>query len=505
MSVDVNTAPPAALGHGEQWPLVPGAELAAGPSGPARLSPLIGTAVEALAAGIAERGGPAPARAPEELAERVRDALGWVLPDTGTGSHEALDRLSRMLAAGSVDPADPACAAHLHCPPLAVAVAAEVVSAALNPSLDSWDQAPAATTVETEVIAALARLTGYRPDRAAGVLTGGGTESNLMGMALARDAALRQHAGTEPAYDGVGGAGYRLRIFCSAAAHFSVQRNAALLGLGEASVTAVPVDDRHRMDPAALARALEQCTGIPAMIVATAGTTDLGAIDPLPEIAEIAAEYRVWLHTDGAYGGGALLSGALAPLLDGIERSDSVALDLHKLGWQPIASGVFLAADGNTLEPLARRVAYLNPADDEDAGYDGLLGRSLRTTRRADAFKIAVTMRALGRSGLGELVERCHALARYAAEQIEAHPALELAAHPTLTTVAFRYRAFGRPDRVNAELRRRLLRSGRAVVGRTELFGAVWLKLTLLNPHASETDIDAVINEIVMAGTEEDG
>lgn len=505
MSVDVNAGSPGEIGLTEPSPPLAGAELAGGLAGPARLSALVGTAVQAIAAGSVERGGPAPTCEPRVLAEQVRGSMGQTLPDSGTGSEEALGHLTRMLAAGSVDPADPACAAHLHCPPLAVAVAAELVSASLNPSLDSWDQAPAATTVENEVVSALAELAGYRPERAAGVLTGGGTESNLMGLALARDAALREHAGVEPADEGVGGPGCRMRVFCSAAAHFSVQRNAALLGLGEAAVTAIPVDDRHRMDTAALERELQRSSDSPAIIVATAGTTDLGAIDPLTEVAELAGEHRAWLHTDAAYGGGALLSEELAPLLDGIARSDSIALDLHKLGWQPIAAGVFLAGDGSAMEPLARRVAYLNPADDEDAGYDGLLGRSLRTTRRADAFKIAVTMRALGRRGLGELVDRCHALARYAAEQIASHPALELAADPVLTTVAFRYRAFGRPDRVNAALRRRLLRHGRAVVGRTELFGEVWLKLTLLHPDAAYSDIDALVNDIVIAGTEEDG
>ncbi|SNR45836.1 L-2,4-diaminobutyrate decarboxylase [Haloechinothrix alba] len=505
MSVDVNAGSPGEAGVTEPPPPVAGSEPAGGHAGPARLSALVDTAVQAIATGTAERGGPAPAREPCALAEQVRDTMGEALPELGTGAEEALSCLTRMLAAGSVDPSDPACAAHLHCPPLAVAVAADLVSATLNPSLDSWDQAPAATTVETEVVAALAELAGYRPERAAGVLTGGGTESNLMGLGLARDAALRERAGVGPAYEGVSGPSCRMRVFCSAAAHFSVQRNAALLGLGEASVTAVPVDDRHRMDTAALCRALRRCEDAPAVIVATAGTTDLGAIDPLPEVAELANEHGAWLHTDAAYGGGALLSEGLAPLLDGIALSDSIALDLHKLGWQPIAAGVFLAGEGYAMEPLARRVAYLNPTDDELAGYDGLLGRSLRTTRRADAFKIAVTMRALGRRGLGELVDRCHALARYIATQIASHPALELAADPALTTVVFRYRAFGNSDRVNAALRRRLLRRGRAVVGRTELSGEVWLKLTLLHPGAARSDADALLNEIVIAGTEEDG
>jgi L-2,4-diaminobutyrate decarboxylase len=165
-----------------------------------------------------------------------------------------------------------------------------------------------------------------------------------------------------------------------------------------------------------------------------------------------------------------------------------VALDLHKLGWQPIAAGVFLARDPAGLDPLAQRAAYLNPADDEEAGYPSLLGNSIRTTRRFDAFKVLVTLRTLGRSGLGALVDACHDLAVHAATRLEASPAWELAAPPVLTSVVFRVRGAD-----NAAIRRRLLESGRAVVGRTDLHGEVWLKLTLLNPDATPADVDALL------------
>ncbi len=148
------------------------------------------------------------------------------------------------------------------------------------------------------------------------------------------------------------------------------------------------------------------------------------------------------------------------------------------------------------------------------------MGLSLRTTRRPDAFKLAVTLRTLGRAGLGRLVDACHDLARYAADTVRAEPELELHAEPVLTALLFRYRPAGpdspRPDadpaaldpaaldRVNAELRRELLRGGRAVVGRTELPGEgpgrVRLKLTLLNPHTTPAEVDALIAEVVRAG-----
>jgi L-2,4-diaminobutyrate decarboxylase len=457
--------------------------LAGGIDGPAALEPLLAVALDALGTGARRRGGPVPAGTPEDLAAEIACALGGdPLPAQGVGPVAALAPLATALAAGTADPADPRCAGHLHCPPLAVAVAAEVVAAALNPSLDSWDQGPSATELEPHVVRALAGLVGYDTGVAGGVITSGGTESNLMGLLLARE----QAAG-------------RLRVLCSEVAHFSVRRNAGLLGLGEDAVVTVPVDGEHRMDPGALARLLDATGDEPACVVATAGSTDLGSIDPLPEVTAICAARGAWCHVDAAYGGGALFSDRLAGLLSGVDGADSVALDLHKLGWQPVAAGVFLTARADALAPLARRVAYLNPADDEAAGYPSLLGNSLRTTRRVDAFKIAVTLRALGRSGLGRLVDACHDLARYAARRVAATGCLELAAEPVLTTVVFRHTG---GDLVNAALRRRLLAEGTAVVGRTEVAGEIWLKLTLLNPHARQADVDALLDAVVAAGAE---
>lgn len=490
-------------------PPPPAAALAGGALGSAALRPLLAVVLDALALGAADRNGPVPGASHSSIEAAVRKAAGDdFLPETGVGAHAALGELTRMFAAGAADPADPRCAAHLHCPPLAVAVAADLAAAALNPSLDSWDQAPAGTALEPEVVATLAELVGFGPG-AAGTITSGGTESNLMGLLLARDFSARA-AGHDTSRRGItpDEAG-RLRVLCSRAAHFSVARGAGLLGLGEDAVITVPTRADHTMDVGVLRSELTalRARGDTAVaVLATAGSTDLGAVDPLAEIADVAAEFGTWLHVDAAYGAGALFSPRLAPLLAGLDRADSVALDLHKLGWQPVPAGVFLTRSAELFAPLERSVAYLNAEDDEQAGYPSLLSRSLRTTRRPDVFKIAVTLRALGRGGLAALVDRCHDLARHGAARVRAHPRLELFAEPVLSTVLFRYlptTTNPQQDLVNAQLRRVLLAEGRAVVGRTEHDGAVWLKLTLLNPHASERDVDALLEAVVTAGDKE--
>ena len=547
------------------------AALAAGPDGTNRLIELLTVALAALDEGTVARGGPIPAGGPHVVAAAVRAALygpglhggglhgagvhdaglygpdlddaqgnsshvvdsgeasagarDSVLPSVGVGAERALADLTHVLAYGAADPADPACAAHLQTPSLAVSAVADFVVSVLNPSLDSWDQAPAATALEGEVIAALADLVGYAPSRAGGVMTSGGTESNLMGLLLGRDWAVRRYHGIDAGAAGPAAPPHgRLRILCSREAHFSIARSAALLGLGEDAVIRIATDADHRMDPGALAEALGriQARGeVPAAVVATAGTTDFGAIDPLRRIAETALDYGAWLHVDAAHGGGALFSDRLAPLMHGIELADSVGLDLHKFGWQPVAAGVFLTRSADSFAPLERHVSYLNPVDDEEAGYPSLLGRSLRTTRRADAFKVAVTLRALGRSGLGGLVDRCHDCARYAALAIGANQRLELDAQPVLSSVVFGYRTADAADadRVNAALRRRLLAEGRAVVGRTDVANIadtadtahapsgprrVRLKLTFLNPATTPSDIDALLEAVVAAGEKEE-
>ncbi|MEY9890376.1 L-2,4-diaminobutyrate decarboxylase [Catenulispora sp. MAP5-51] len=487
--------------------------LASGPSGTGPLALLLATLLDGLDRGRADWLGPLPPGGPAAVRDAVAATGFGALPDKGEDPFETLAALGRLLAWGSADPAHPHCAAHLHCPPLAVGVAAETAVAALNQSLDSWDQSPAAGEIEERVVRTLTRSVGYS-DASAGVLTSGGTESNLMGLLLARDDVLRRRFDADPDLDGVPPfAAGRLRILASDQAHFSVARNAAILGLGERCVVSVASDTEGRMRSDALAEAMEAVADrdeIPLAVVATAGTTDLGAIDPLVPIAKVAARHGAWFHVDAAYGGGLLLGTVADARLQGLHVADSVTLDLHKLGWQPVPAGCFLVKQAASLRSLEKRVSYLNSVDDEQAGYPSLLGRSLRTTRRADAVKLAATFQALGRDGFQQLTDRCLALAGYAAEAVRKHADLELTAEPQLTTVLFRYLPPDPrdADRVNGLLRRHLLEAGRAVLGRTELArerpgtppGRVRLKLTLLNPHTTELQIDALLAAVRAAG-----
>ncbi|MGW7436861.1 pyridoxal phosphate-dependent decarboxylase family protein [Streptomyces sp. NPDC054849] len=443
--------------------------LAGGANGPTALRPLIDTVLDALHTGARARGGPLPAGGPDAQAAHVQAALGDVLPAHGTGDHEALRTLVHALAAGAADPADPLCAAHLHCPPLAVAAAADLAASALNPSLDSWDQAPAASAVEALLTRTLA-AEFYDTPHADALVTTGGTEANQLALLLARE----RH-------------GPRLTVLHGANAHHSVPRAAWLLGLPPATTLPTPTGT---LDPADLARALAATPG-PTLVTATAGTTDAGLIDPLHHIADLCDRYGADLHIDAAYGGLLALSPRHRDKLAGLGRAHSLTIDLHKLGWQPVAAGLLAVPDTALLAPLAHQADYLNATDDTEAGLPDLLGRSLRTTRRPDALKIATTLRSLGRDGLAHLIDRTCALAQQLAGLLDAHPGFELHAAPTISTVLFR--PTHADDDQLATLRRTLLHEGRAVLGRTHADGRLWLKATLLNPHTTAGDLDTLI------------
>ncbi|MFI5682679.1 pyridoxal phosphate-dependent decarboxylase family protein [Streptomyces sp. NPDC051636] len=434
--------------------------LASGPDGPAALGPLLDTVLDALHQGGRSRGGPLPAGGPEAVAARITDAMGDVLPDDG--DPDALRTLVHALAAGSADPADPLCAAHLHCPPLAVATAADLAASALNPSLDSWDQAPAASALEALVTRALAQEIGL----ADSLVTTGGTEANQLALLLAREA----HGGS-------------VRLVHGANAHHSLPRAAWLLGLPDPVVVPAP---GGTLDPAALDEALTRLPR-PLLVAATAGTTDAGLIDPLPEIAGLCAAHGARLHIDAAYGAGLAFSDRHRDKLAGLEAAHTVALDLHKLGWQPVAAGLLAVARPRDLTVLHQRADYLNADDDTEAGHPDLLGRSLRTSRRPDILKIAVTLKTLGRTGLGALTDQVCARARQFAALVQDHPGFELYDRPVISTVLFRPTTA--TDGAVADVRRRLLHEGRAVLGRARLDGRLWLKATLLNPHTGPDDL----------------
>ena len=461
-------------------------------------------ATEAVLDGFADDRDPYTGASPAALASQL-DAL--VIPETGTGLNAAIDEVADTVLPHSVGTSNPRCAAHLQCPPMIPGLAAEAMLTATNQSLDSFDQAPAATVLEQRVVDALCDLFGF-PNGADGVFTSGGTQSNFQALLLARDRYCSRNFGRDVQSGGLPAAAESLRIVCSEVAHFTAEQAAHHLGLGEDAVVTVPTDDDHRFDLAALDATLADLEAHdcePFALIGTAGTTDFGSIDPLDELADRAAEHDLWFHVDAAYGGALALTDEYEDVLAGIERADSTAVDFHKLFYQPISCGAFLLRDGREFEWMARNAAYLNPEDHDETGVPNLVAKSIQTTRRFDALKPYVTFRALGRDGLASLVESTLELATDAARLLAGADDFELVHEPTLNAVVFRYRPRSDMDddavsRLNAAIREELLGDGRAIVARTEVGGVTSLKFTLLNPTATLDDVATMLDVVRACG-----
>ena len=368
---------------------------------------IVAEAAELVAAALPHQ--PYRGNSPRALAELVgNDFL------SRQHSWEEITQTLRSVIAHSVAVSNPRTAAHLHCPPLLAALAAEVVITALNQSMDSFDQAPIATMVEQKLVGWLCSEAGL-PKTAHGTFTTGGSQSNYMGLLLARDAFLEKRWNWTAQTAGLPAEARRLRILCSEVAHFTVEKSAAQLGLGTDSVVRVAVDSDFRMRLESLHDVLESLESrglLPMAIVATAGTTDFGSVDPLAEIGALARQVNGWLHVDAAYGGALLFSGQHRAKVAGIEEADSVAIDFHKLFWQPIPCSAFLVRDARSFDSIKFHADYLNPELHEEEGIPNLVTTSLLTSRRFDALKLWISLQSLGREKLAAMVDHTIRLAR---------------------------------------------------------------------------------------------
>jgi L-2,4-diaminobutyrate decarboxylase len=417
-----------------------------------------------------------------------------VCPEEGVELQSVLAQLGSLVWANSVVPSDPACVAHLHPPTVVSGVVTELSIAATNQSMDSWDQAPAATEVELHLMTWLAKLIGM-PEAASGVMTSGGTSSNVLAMTLARSWASHK-LDVDVLKDGLPPEASKWRILCSDQAHFSIQRSAAQLGLGRDSVATVATLASGSMDVAALDETLRRLTreGLtPIAIVGTAGTTDLGVTDPLFEIAERASRYETWFHVDAAVGGAFLLSERQRPRLVGIELADSVTIDFHKLWWQPFNASALLVRDVQRFDLLRVKSNYLDRGDELE-GMVNLVARSLDTSRRFDAAKVVATLRTIGRRTMGEMLDHLVELTRHAGSLVDASLALDLLTPPTSVMCVFG--ALNATDDELRHVQQRLLSSGEMVLGRTTIKGRSALKFTFMNPLADVDDVERLVARV---------
>jgi aromatic-L-amino-acid/L-tryptophan decarboxylase len=421
---------------------------------------------------------------PEEppLDERVQDLIRASLPEDPVPVHQALDDAARILDESIAQPR-PRYFAFIGSSGLEIGTVGDLLAQTydINLAVD----ARAATVVEHQAVGWIAEFVGY--PAAVGAFTSGGTISNLTALAAARERAVpgSRHRGL---------AGSRTAVYCSAEVHYSVTRAIELLGIGSENLRAIPLDERRRMRPDLLASAIDADleAGVrPVAVVATAGTTLTGAIDPIDRIADVCAERGVWLHVDGAYGLPAAASRADA--FAGLARADSCSVDAHKWLYVPKACGVVMCRhDDAFASAFAHEEGYLPHQRHELHAADV----TLEYSRPFRALKVWLAFRAHGarqfRDAIERNLEQAALLYRAAAEA----PDFEvMAERPQLSIVPIRHvRPGADPNAHNAALAEAILQDGRIYLASALIDGEVWLRPCFVNFRTTEDDVLAILD-----------
>jgi glutamate/tyrosine decarboxylase-like PLP-dependent enzyme len=378
-----------------------------------------------------------------------------------------------------------------------VGMLAEMLAAGLNANVGGRDQMP--VEVERQILQWVCELFSF-PQTASGLFVTGTSMANLIAVWVARTRAL----GVEIRKTGMAASPLKLTAYTSAGAHGCIVQAMDLAGIGINQLRIIQTNASHEMDLTALQHAIttDRLAGFtPFFIAGTAGSVDVGAIDNLATLADIAAREALWFHIDGAYGALAMLSPELAPKLKGIERADSIAFDFHKWGQVPYDAGFILVRDGELHHnTFAAPAAYLKrDARGMAAGSPWPCDFGPDLSRGFRALKTWFTLKTYGAEKLGASIAHTCALAQYMKQQIEKMPQLELLAPVALNIVCFRYRCDD-SDRVNANIAVALQESGIAAPSVTTINGQLALRAAIVNHRTSTENIDALLREALAQG-----
>jgi aromatic-L-amino-acid decarboxylase len=426
---------------------------------------------------------------------RLQAAMHDELPERGGSVDEALDDAVALLEA-SVNPGRPLFAAYIGSTGLETGLAGAALALAYDVNLAS--NAGGAELIEQQALAWIAEF--VRVPHRHGAFTSGGMTSNLSALLAARE-----HALPGSRRDGVDGR--RAAVYCSAEAHASVVRAVESIGLGSRQLRRIPIDEARGLNPAELESALtrDRSAGIvPIAVVATAGTTLTGAVDPIARIADVCAAHRVWLHVDGAYGLPAAALDSHAALFAGIERADSLTIDAHKwLGMQKSCSAVLLRDEGALDAAFGHRARYMLQPE----GRKNPVDRTLEYSRPLRSLKIWLTFRASGAAAYRSWITHTIALAARLAGAVEEDASLELLYRPMLSTVCFRHRPPpGRDiDEHNRRLAAELGRDGRTYLASASVDGRICLRANFVNYRTRAEDVDTLVAIVRQVGEQLSG
>lgn len=432
----------------------------------------------------------------QPIPDEVRAVFHAPMPTEGCDLADAHATFMSDVLPYAIGNAHPGFMGWVHGGGTAVGMLAEMLAAGLNANLGGREQIP--VELERQMVRWVRELFGF-PDGASGLFVTGTSMANLIAVLVARTKFL----GRSVREEGVSG---RLVAYASSSAHVSIAQAMDIAGLGAARLRKIPVDAQYQMNVSELELAIERdmAAGLtPFLIAATAGTVDVGAIDPLDRIADIARRFGLWMHVDGAYGALGMLADDIAPRLKGLERADSIAFDFHKWGQVPYDAGFVLVRDGELhYNAFASSAAYLQrQTRGMAAGSPWPCDFGPDLSRGFRALKTWFTLQVYGSEKLGRVISNTCAQARHLRARVEDEPMLELLAPVALNIVCFGYRCID-ADRVNAQIVVALQESGIAAPSTTTVGGRLAIRAAIVNHRTMACDIDALVDAVLAFGAD---
>ena len=431
-------------------------------------------------------------------AEDVARAFSQELPERGVGAQAALDELVELAAGTAIGSAGPRFFHFVIGGVTPAALAADWLTSTLDQNAFARVSSPLASRLETLSLDWLKELFGL-PSECGGVLTTGATAANFACLAAARGWWAGQH-GVDVDSAGLSGLP-PVPVLAGGHVHATALMALAMLGIGRAAVRILSADGTGRLDVAALETELRALGGAPAILLATAGDVNAGAFDPIDRLATLAEEHNAWLHVDGAFGAFARLTPRVSALADGIDRAHSVTADGHKWLNVPYDCGFAFVRDREALaRTFTLAASYLPAESEENFGY-----LSPESSRRARGIATWATLRAYGRAGYRELVERHLDLAQRLARSVDEADDFELLAPVSLNIVCFRFRLAGLDEdalnELNGRLAEAVLSDGRVYVGSTRYDGKVAFRPAIVNWRTRQEDVDLIVEVVRELGS----
>jgi glutamate/tyrosine decarboxylase-like PLP-dependent enzyme len=445
---------------------------------------------------------------PAETPREIRAALGGGgLPEEGAPADALLQEASRLVFDHSLFNGHPRFWGYITSSAAPIGALADLLASAANANVGGWELSPMASEIELQTIRWIAELIGY-PAGCGGLLVSGGNVANLVGFAAAR----RARATWDIRNAGLA-AGPRMAVYASRESHTWIQKAADLFGLGLNAIRWVPVDASRRMDVSALEAAIvsDEAAGLlPMMAVGAAGTVGVGAVDPLPAIAEVCRRHGLWFHVDGAYGAPAAVLPEASADLRGLSLADSVAVDPHKWLYAPIEAGATLVRDPKTLfYAFSFHPEYYTFSGLEDEDSVNFYEIGFQNSRGFRALKVWLAFRQIGRQGYIRLIRDDIALAEALHAEVAVTSALQ-AFTRNLSIATFRYvppdRSHDEPylNALNEEILTRIKSGGEAFVSNAVLDGAFVLRACIVNFRTTLADVLALPDLVVRVGRDAD-